>query len=170
MLRCLSTCSGVTDGGGGGKCPPGSSDGGPFLEVGFLDSVFFTTQTIFKTLNLLFTQICFFLLLQLCLPELCASFFLKGTCIIKIVNLVKNHLHSWYPMIQWKWVKIVFLLFFFFFLKKERMTRVPVKGNCVDSGPSLVKETLSWLLSRNLKDRLSYVKLHYEFQLSKFYF
>jgi len=25
--------------------------------------------------------------------------------------------------------------------------RVPMKGNCVDSGPSLVTETLSWLLS-----------------------
>jgi len=24
--------------------------------------------------------------------------------------------------------------------------RVPVKGICVDSGPSLVEETLSWLL------------------------
>jgi len=32
---------------------------------------------------------------------------------------------------------------------KEMNDRVPVKGNCVDSGPSLVAGTLSWLLLRN---------------------
>jgi len=35
---------------------------------------------------------------------------------------------------------------------------VPVKGNCVDSGSSMVAETLSRLLLSNLKDRLSYAK------------
>jgi len=36
--------------------------------------------------------------------------------------------------------------------------RVPVKGNCADSGSSLEVETLSLLLLRNLKDRLPYAK------------
>jgi len=38
-------------------------------------------------------------------------------------------------------------VFVFSFPLKKRMTnRLPVKGNCVDSGPSLVAETLSRLL------------------------
>jgi len=36
--------------------------------------------------------------------------------------------------------------YFPFFLEKGMTDRVPVKGNCVDSGPSLMAETLSWLL------------------------
>jgi len=36
--------------------------------------------------------------------------------------------------------------YFPFFLKKGMTDRVPVKGNCVDSRPSLEAETLSRLL------------------------
>jgi len=39
---------------------------------------------------------------------------------------------------------MVFLLSFLF--EKGMTDRVPVKGNCVDSRPSLVAESLSWLL------------------------
>jgi len=35
---------------------------------------------------------------------------------------------------------------FIFFFEKGMTDRVPVKGNCVDIGPSLVAETLSWLI------------------------
>jgi len=40
------------------------------------------------------------------------------------------------------------------------MTAVPVKGNFVDSGPSLVAETLSILLP-SLQDLLPYAKYYY---------
>jgi len=38
------------------------------------------------------------------------------------------------------------IFIFLSFWKRNDWDRVAVKGNCVDSGPSLVAETLSWLL------------------------
>jgi len=62
----------------------------------------------------------------------------------RLLVLSKNQ--QVYPMIQWYWIKTVFLF--------SLTDRVPVKGNCVDSGASLVAETLRKIL------------LYYEFQLS----
>jgi len=61
------------------------------------------------------------------------------------------------------------LLFFLF--EKGLTDRVLVKGNCVDSGPSVVVETLSWLLLRN-KDRLPDAKYYYivSYNFSSFIF
>jgi len=119
-------------------------------------------------------QTCFFLLLRSVFQSI-AQVFLLVLALSKLLVLSKNQLSSWYPIIQMKfswypiiiWNSILIILF-----EKGMNDRVPLKGNCVNSGASLVAETLSWLLITfwNLKDRLSYAKLHYEFQLSKFYF
>jgi len=54
------------------------------------------------------------------------------------------------------------ILIILFFLKKKGMNdRVPAKGNCVDSGSSLVKKTSSCLLFRNVKDRLWHPEYYY---------
>jgi len=39
--------------------------------------------------------------------------------------------------------------------------KMPVKGNCVESGLSLVADTLSCLIVRNLNDRLQCVKYYF---------
>jgi len=52
--------------------------------------------------------------------------------------VLPKHQQDWYPIIQWYWIKTVFLF--------SLTDRVPVKGNCFDSGPSLLAETLSWFL------------------------
>jgi len=54
--------SGVTDGGGGGKCPPGSSDGGPFSEMGPINSASLLPKQFYKFKPLFYTSL--FLLLQ----------------------------------------------------------------------------------------------------------
>jgi len=58
--------------------------------------------------------------------------FLNGTCIAKIVSLVKK------PTI----VDIKTIFLFSFPFEKGMTDRMPVKGNRLDSGPSLVAETL----------------------------
>jgi len=64
------------------------------------------------------------LLLQQCLAKLCAKAFLNGTCNAMIVSLVRkptiaiSKQYSYFP----------------FFFEKGNTDRVPVKGNCVDSG------------------------------------
>jgi len=45
--------SSVTDGGQGANAPSGSSDVGPFLELGLLNSASFAFKTNFKNLKLL---------------------------------------------------------------------------------------------------------------------
>jgi len=59
--------------------------------------------------------------------------FLNGTCIAKIDSLVQK------PKI----VDIKTVFIFSFPFEKGMTDRVPVKGKCIDSGPSLVAETLS---------------------------
>jgi len=49
----------------------------------------------------------------------------------RLLVLSKNQLNSWYPTIQWNWVKTVFLLSSIF--KKGMTDKVLVKGNCADS-------------------------------------
>jgi len=74
---------------------------------------------------------------------LCKGFF-NANCIAKIVSLVKKTTiveNQYFNGIETKQYS-----YFLFFLKKGMTDRVPVKGNCVDSGPSLVAETLSRLL------------------------
>jgi len=46
--------------------------------------------------------------------------------------------------------------------------RVPVKGNCVASGPSLAAETLSWLLLRNPKLSLQNITTSSSWRTHKF--
>jgi len=66
------------------------------------------------------------------------------------------------------------ILIIFFLFEKRLTDRVLLKGNWVDSGPSLVEETSLRLRLRNIRDRLSIIirkiLLQYEFQLIKFYF
>jgi len=68
--------------------------------------------------------------------------FLMVMTLPRLLVLSETQLNSWNPISQWNWVKTVFLLSFLF--DKGMTDRVPVKGNSVDSGPSLVTETLSW--------------------------
>jgi len=48
-MRKIYVSSGVTAGGAGGKCLPGSSDVGPFLKIGLLNSASFAFLTSLKT-------------------------------------------------------------------------------------------------------------------------
>jgi len=49
--------------------------------------------------------------------------------------MFKNQLNNWYPKFNGSESKQFF--YDSFLLKKEWMTRVPVKANCIESGPQL---------------------------------